>query len=122
MLVSPKAAEATKLIIACIILCIVMAVSVWAWRRYAKRVFSPPESGLPEHSAAPAQLYRVTLIVAAPQRFPFGTILGIPGYSKGAVVQDRGGAIKGNRLDVLFPTHEEAKHWGVQNLKVRIVE
>ncbi len=61
----------------------------------------------------------VGLIVAAPQRFPFGTILSIPGYSKRAVIQDRGGAITGNRLDVLFATHEAAKQWGVQYLMVR---
>ena len=61
----------------------------------------------------------VGLIVAAPQRFPFGTILSIPGYSKRAVVQDRGGAITGNRLDVLFAAHEEAKQWGVQELIVK---
>ncbi len=57
-------------------------------------------------------------IVAAPPEIPFGTVLKIPGYGV-AAVQDRGGAITGNRLDVLFPTHEEAKQWGVQWLKVK---
>ena len=93
---------------------------------------------------APAQLYRVTaycpcekccstkwadgltasglpavgLIVAAPKDVPFGAVLDIPGYGR-AQVQDRGGAITGNRLDVLFATHEEAKQWGVKWLKVK---
>ena len=57
-------------------------------------------------------------IVAAPPIFPFGTRMYIPQYGQ-AVVQDRGGAITGNRLDVLFPTHEEALQWGVKYLKVR---
>lgn len=44
---------------------------------------------------------------------PFGTKLVIPGYGNGPVeVVDRGGAIKGNKLDVFYPTHEEARQWG----------
>ena len=61
------------------------------------------------------------LIVAAPPGMPFGTVLEIPGYGR-CRVQDRGGAIKGNRLDVLFATHQEALNWGVQELMVREVE
>ncbi len=104
---------------------------------------SEPGADIPQ---PPAQLYRVTAycpeacccgkfadgmtasgkpavgkIVAAPSTVPFGTILEIPGYGI-AEVQDRGGAITGNRMDVLFATHQEALEWGVQELKVRIVE
>jgi 3D (Asp-Asp-Asp) domain-containing protein len=56
----------------------------------------------------------VGLAVAAPKRFKFGTTIIIPGYGE-AVVRDRGGAIKGNRLDVFFATHQEALNWGVNN-------
>ncbi len=35
-------------------------------------------------------------------------------------VLDRGGVIKGHRLDVLFPTHEAAMQWGVRRLEVTI--
>lgn len=57
--------------------------------------------------------------VAANENIPFGTMLDIPGY--GVVpVRDRGGAIKGNRLDVFFPTHAEALEWGWQKLEVKI--
>jgi len=59
------------------------------------------------------------LCIAAPPEIPFGTIMEIPGYGIAAVA-DRGGKIKGNRLDVYFPTHQEALNWGVQELKVRI--
>ena len=56
MLVTPKAYEAAKLMLACLILCIVMAVSIWAYKLYAKRVFSPPESGADTSTVeAPAQ-------------------------------------------------------------------
>jgi hypothetical protein len=37
-------------------------------------------------------------------------------------VLDRGGAIKGHRLDVLFPTHEQARAWGVRKLRVTVWE
>ena len=60
--------------------------------------------------------------VAADRRYPFGTEMLIPGYSTGQPVKvlDRGGAIKGNRLDVFFATHEEALEWGVQYLTVNV--
>jgi 3D (Asp-Asp-Asp) domain-containing protein len=53
-----------------------------------------------------------------------GTMLSIPGYDQGRVVPvlDRGGAIKGRRLDVLYATHEQARQWGVQRLQVTIWE
>ncbi len=60
--------------------------------------------------------------VAADRRYPFGTEMLIPGYSNSQPVKvlDRGGAIKGNRLDVFFATHEEALQWGVQYLDVNV--
>lgn len=57
--------------------------------------------------------------VAAPKEYPFGLMMEIPGY--GIVpVEDRGGSIKGDRLDVFFYTHQEALDWGVQYLTVKI--
>ena len=56
-------------------------------------------------------------LIAAPPDIPFGTWLNIKGYGY-AEVLDRGGAIKGRRLDVLFPTHQEALNWGVQYLEI----
>jgi 3D (Asp-Asp-Asp) domain-containing protein len=54
---------------------------------------------------------------------PFGTKLIIPGYhGKPVQVIDRGGAIKGNKLDLFYPTHEEALQWGRQIIDVTIVE
>ncbi len=62
-------------------------------------------------------------LVAADSRvLPLGSMISVPGYDEGRVVPvlDRGGAIKGNRLDVLFPTHEQARNWGVR--RIRVVE
>ena len=59
---------------------------------------------------------------AADRRYSFGTEMLIPGYNNSVVVEvlDRGGAIKGNRLDVFFATHQEALQWGVQYLDVQV--
>lgn len=56
-------------------------------------------------------------LIAAPRSFQFGTRIYIPGYGL-ASVEDRGGAIQGNRLDVYFSTHEEALKWGRRKLLV----
>ncbi len=64
------------------------------------------------------------LVAADTALLPFGTMLSIPGYDDGYIVPvlDRGGAIKGDHLDALFPTHEAALQWGVQYLDVTIWE
>lgn len=54
--------------------------------------------------------------IAAPKNFPFGTKLMINGHIY--TVEDRGGAIQGNRIDIYFNTHEEALQWGVKYLEV----
>ncbi len=58
-------------------------------------------------------------IIAAPAKYPFGTMMNVPGYGW-AKVEDRGSAIYENRLDILFGTHQEALEWGVQYLEVEI--
>ena len=45
-------------------------------------------------------------------------MLEIPGYGT-VEVKDRGGKIKGNRIDVFFHTHAEAVEWGVQICEVK---
>ena len=59
--------------------------------------------------------------VAAPPEIPFYTRLIVPGYADGLPVEvlDRGSAIQGKRLDCYFPTHQEAKNWGIKYLEVR---
>ena len=64
------------------------------------------------------------LVAADTRLLPFGTILTVPGYNDGKLVQvlDRGGRIKGPRLDLLYPTHEIARRWGKQFIDMTIWE
>ncbi|MEM9418114.1 MAG: 3D domain-containing protein [Planctomycetota bacterium] len=64
------------------------------------------------------------LAAADTSLFPFGTIITVPGYNEGRPVPvlDRGGVIKGHRLDLLYPTHEIALEWGAQRLDVTVWE
>jgi len=55
--------------------------------------------------------------IAAPRNYAFGTRMYVPGYGWGTV-EDRGGAIQGNALDVWYETVEEARRWGRQTLSV----
>lgn len=61
--------------------------------------------------------------VAADPSVPFGARLIIPGYSDHPVeVLDRGSAIRGNKLDVFFPSHEQALEWGRRMVTVTLLQ
>jgi 3D (Asp-Asp-Asp) domain-containing protein len=50
-----------------------------------------------------------------------GTKVFVEGYGY-AVAADTGGAIKGNKIDVFFPTKAEAFRWGVRKVKIKILQ
>ena len=56
--------------------------------------------------------------VAASSKFAFGTKLNIGGHVY--TVEDRGGAIKGNRIDIYVNSHSAALQWGVRYLPVSV--
>ena len=58
-------------------------------------------------------------IAADTSIFPFGTKLNVPGYGDG-VVEDTGSRVKGYRIDVWFPTHEQAVKWGSREMFVAL--
>ena len=58
--------------------------------------------------------------IATDSKFAFGTKLSINGTTY--IVEDRGGAIKGNKIDMYFDTHAQALQWGVKYLPVEVVE
>lgn len=43
---------------------------------------------------------------------------GVDALVRGYVAEDTGGAIKGNRIDVFFDSHDAALEWGVRELEV----
>jgi 3D (Asp-Asp-Asp) domain-containing protein len=54
--------------------------------------------------------------------FPIGTILFIPGYGYG-VVADKGGAIKGNKVDLYYETVDDVyNNWGKKTIEVYVIE
>ncbi len=58
--------------------------------------------------------------VAASGQFAFGTKLIINGQQY--TVEDRGGAIQGNRIDIYMNSHAEAVAWGVKYLPVQVAQ
>lgn len=48
---------------------------------------------------------------------PFGTRVYVEGYGY-ATAQDRGGNIRGNRIDLFFESESEAMSWGIRTVKV----
>lgn len=58
--------------------------------------------------------------VAMNKSIPFGTKIYIDGVGE-RIVQDRGGAIKGNKIDLYFDSHEKALEFGRQTKQVTIL-
>jgi len=59
--------------------------------------------------------------IACPPEFPFGAKISIEGLGV-YTCEDRGGAIKGNHIDIYVLTKKEAFSFGRQNLMAEIVE
>lgn len=57
-------------------------------------------------------------IAVDPNVIPYGSEVIIDGHSY--IAEDCGGAIKGNRIDLFFSTHEEALSWGKKTKEVII--
>lgn len=58
--------------------------------------------------------------VAMDKSMPFGTKIYIDGVGE-RIVQDRGGAIKGDRIDLYFENHQDAMNFGRQTKQVTIL-
>jgi len=84
-------------------------------------IASGPNQGRPKAVGITASGTRAAhgTVAADTSVLPLGTIVYVPGYGYGRV-EDRGGAIVGNHLDVWFPSHEEAVRWGRQRMYVRV--
>jgi 3D (Asp-Asp-Asp) domain-containing protein/peptidoglycan hydrolase CwlO-like protein len=59
------------------------------------------------------------VVAVDPSVIPLGTRLTIPGYGTG-VAADTGGAMRGNVIDLWFPTTQQAHAWGRRTVTVTI--
>ena len=60
------------------------------------------------------------VIAVDPRVIKLGTKVFVEGYGY-AIAGDTGGAIKGNKIDVFFPTKSEAFKWGRKSVKIKIL-
>lgn len=59
--------------------------------------------------------------VAMSSKYSFGTKIEIKGMGT-YVVEDRGGAIKGNKIDIYFDSHQEALNFGRKTVYLRVIQ
>lgn len=57
------------------------------------------------------------ITIAADKRYPFGTQMYIDGFGW-RTVQDRGGAVQGNHVDLYFDRHSDALEFGTRQMEV----
>lgn len=94
----------------------------WRFNWYGRPVFaSGPNAGKPKKIGMTASGTRAGMgtLAADTDRYPFGTVIYIPGYGYGRV-EDRGGAVKGDHVDAWFPSHGRAMRWGKRKLPVKV--
>jgi uncharacterized protein YabE (DUF348 family) len=63
----------------------------------------------------------IKVIAVDPRVIPLGTKVYVEGYGY-AVAADTGSAIKGNKIDVFFPTKSQAYRWGNRTVKIKILK
>ncbi|MGO0063039.1 3D domain-containing protein [Brevibacillus fluminis] len=73
------------------------------------------------YSGVKVQRATYSTIAADLRVFPLGTVLYIPGYGYG-VVADKGGAVRGNTIDLYFETKKDIfEQWGKKTLEVYVI-
>lgn len=94
------------------------------WKRtwYGKPVVAHgPYKGKPKKVGITASgvKARKGTIAADTKRFPFGTVMYVPGYGYGRV-EDRKVSGKSDHIDLFFKRHKDALKWGRQVKKVKV--
>lgn len=62
------------------------------------------------------------VVAVDPTVVPLGSRILIEGFDEVFLAEDTGGGVKGNWVDIWFPTYDEARRFGVQARRVTIVE
>jgi 3D (Asp-Asp-Asp) domain-containing protein len=72
---------------------------------------------------ASGERVRPGVIAADPRVLPLGTVVHIRAgrYTGNYTVLDTGGRIKGRKVDIYMPTYKEAKKFGRQRVKIRVI-
>jgi len=60
------------------------------------------------------------IVAVDPSIIPMGARIYVEGYGE-AIAADQGEAIKGNRIDLFFDSHQEALDWGIRTVEVSIL-
>lgn len=76
-----------------------------------------PYYGYPSYVGLPLKR---GIVAVDPRIIPMWTRLYVEGYGE-AIAADQGNAIKGNRIDLFFDSHQEALNWGIKTVKVTIL-
>lgn len=63
----------------------------------------------------------IKLIAVDPKVIPLGTKVWVEGYGI-AIAGDTGGSIKGNKIDILVQTKQQAYNWGRKNVEIKILK
>ena len=94
----------------------------WSWHGFGNPVFTSgrlkgrrKEVGV---TASGGQA-RLGTVAADTSVLPIGTLVFIPEFGWGRV-EDRGGAIRGDRLDLWFDDHEKARRWGRRRVPAKV--
>ncbi|RHW31758.1 DUF348 domain-containing protein [Lysinibacillus yapensis] len=61
------------------------------------------------------------VIAVDPKVIPLGSKVWVEGYGN-AIAGDKGGAIKGNKIDVFIGSKKQAKNWGRKKVRVKILK
>ncbi|HHV16459.1 MAG TPA: hypothetical protein GXX58_07785 [Gelria sp.] len=75
-----------------------------------------PYGGQPSYLGYPL---KKGIVAVDPRVIPMGSRLYVEGYGN-AIAADQGNAIKGNRIDLCFSTHQQALNWGIKTVKVTL--
>jgi 3D (Asp-Asp-Asp) domain-containing protein len=81
---------------------------------------SADECGKSDGITASGKKVKENETIACPKSFAFGTKINIEGYGT-YICQDRGGAIKGNKIDIYVETKAQAFAFGRRNLVAEVV-
>jgi uncharacterized protein YabE (DUF348 family) len=94
-----------------------LATAYCACKKCTNKEPGHPQYGI-TYSGIPV---RPGIVAVDPGVIPLGSRLYVEGYGF-ALAADIGGAIKGNRIDLYYPTHGETERYGARRIKVYLLE